>query len=255
MQVSLITCTNNSEKTIKDCCLSIFSQTYENIEHIILDKNSQDETISIAKKYGRKNLKIYQQKSFGIYGALNEGMNMSNGNIIGILHSDDELINKEIIKVIAEKFSNKNLDVLFSNIYYTKKNDTSKIVRKWVSNLQEGIQSNYDLNKKIENGWMPPHTTLFFRKELLKEIGYYNENLKISSDYDFIIRLFKNEKIKIFFLNKFTVKMRSGGISNKNIKNILLKMSEDFGIMKKFELNAIKTILIKNLSKIKQFFI
>ena len=82
MQVSLITCTNNSEKTIKDCCLSIFSQTYENLEHIILDKNSQDETISIVKKYGRKNLKIYQQKSFGIYGALNEGMKMSNGNII-----------------------------------------------------------------------------------------------------------------------------------------------------------------------------
>lgn len=255
MQVSLITCANNSEKTIKDCCLSILSQTYENIEHIILDKNSQDETISIVKKYGRKNLKIYQQKSFGIYGALNEGMKMSNGNIIGILHSDDELIDKEIIKIIAEKFSNKNLDVLFSNIYYTKKNDTNKIVRKWVSNLQEGIQSNYDLNKKIENGWMPPHTTLFFRKELLKKIGYYNENLKISSDYDFIIRLFKNEKIKIFFLNKFTVKMRSGGISNKNIKNILLKMSEDFSIMKKFKLNAIKTILIKNLSKIKQFFI
>ena len=255
MQVSLITCTNNSEKTIKDCCLSIFSQTYENIEHIILDKNSQDATISIVKKYGRKNLKIYQQKSFGIYGALNEGMKMSNGNIIGILHSDDELIDKEIIKIIAEKFSNKNLDVLFSNINYTKKNNTSKIVRKWVSNLQEGIQSNYDLNKKIENGWMPPHTTLFFRKDLLKEIGYYNENLKISSDYDFIIRLFKNEKIKIFFLNKLTVKMRLGGKSNKGIKNIFTKMNEDYKIMKKHNLNPLKAIFLKNISKIKQFFI
>ena len=90
--------------------------------------------------------------------------------------------------------------------------------------------------------------------DLLKDLDYYDEKLKISSDYDFIIRLFKKNNIKIYFLNKFTVKMRSGGISNKNIKNILIKMSEDFRIMKKFKLNAIKTIMMKNLSKIIQFF-
>ena len=95
---------------------------------------------------------------------------------------------------------------------------------------------------------------IIFRKDLLNDIGYYNENLKISSDYDFIIRLFKNEKIKIFFLNKFTVKMRIGGISNNSIKNILIKMNEDYKIMKKFKLNAFKALLLKNLSKIKQFF-
>ena len=102
---------------------------------------------------------------------------------------------------------------------------------------------------------MPPHTTLFFRKDLLNDIGYYNENLKISSDYDFIIRLFKNEKIKIFFLNKFTVKMRLGGKSNKGIKNIFTKMNEDYKIMKKHNFKPLKTIFFKNISKIKQFFI
>ena len=121
MQVSLITCTNNSEETIKDCCLSISSQTYSNIEHIILDNNSKDKTVSIIKKYAKKNTKIYQQKSSGIYGAVNEGMKISNGNIIGILHSDDELIDKDVISNIAQKFLDKNLDILFSNIYYTKK--------------------------------------------------------------------------------------------------------------------------------------
>ena len=199
-------------------------------------------------------MKIYQQKSFGIYGALNEGMRVSTGNIIGILHSDDEFIDNEVISIIAQKFLDKNIDVLFSNIYYTKKNNLSKIVRKWRSNLEEGIQSNNNLEKKINNGWMPPHTTLFFKKDLLKDLDYYDEKLKISSDYDFIIRLFKKNNIKIYFLNKFTVKMRSGGISNKNIKNILIKMSEDFRIMKKFKLNVIKTIMMKNLSKIIQFF-
>jgi len=254
MQVSLITCTNNSEKTISDCCMSIFSQTYDNIEHIILDKNSQDKTISIIKKYERKNLKIYQQKSSGVYGALNEGMKVSGGDIIGILHSDDEFIDKDVISTIVNKFIDNNLDILFSNIFYTNKNNTAKIIRRWQSNLNEGIQYNDELKKKIYNGWMPPHTALFFKKDLLNDIGYYDENLKISSDYDFIIRLFKKEDLKIFFLNKFTVKMRIGGISNNSIKNILIKMNEDYKIMKKFKLNAFKLLLLKNLSKIKQFF-
>ena len=254
MQVSLITCTNNSEETIKDCCLSISSQTYSNIEHIILDNNSKDKTVSIIKKYAKKNTKIYQQKSSGIYGAVNEGMKISNGNIIGILHSDDELIDKDVISNIAQKFLDKNLDILFSNIYYTKKNNTNRIVRKWFSNLQEGVLINKEINKKINNGWMPPHTTLFIKKDLLSEIGFYDESLKISSDYEFMIRLFRKDKLKFFFLNKVTVKMRSGGASNKNIKNIIIKIIEDLRIMKKYNLNLIKTILIKNLSKIKQFF-
>ena len=97
-------------------------------------------------------------------------MKISNGNIIGILHSDDEFIDKDVISNIAQKFIDKNLDILFSNIYYTKKNDLNKIVRKWKSNLEEGVQSNDILNKKIYNGWMPPHTTLFIKKSLLKDV-------------------------------------------------------------------------------------
>ena len=254
MQVSLITCTRNSEKTIKNCCLSISSQTHDNIEHIISDKNSQDKTISTIKKYGIKNLIIHEQKSLGIYGAINEGMRKSNGDIIGVLHSDDEFIDKNVIKIICEKFLQENLDVLFSNILYTSQHNTNKIIRKWNSNLKEGIQSNSILSKKINNGWMPPHTAIFFKKDLLNRIGYYNENFIISSDYDFIIRMFKEENLKIYFLNKYTIKMRMGGISNKNIQNIFLKMKEDLNIMKKFKLNVFKCIFVKNFSKIKQFF-
>ena len=146
-------------------------------------------------------------------------MKVSNGNIIGILHSDDEFIDKDVVSIITQKLLENDLDVLFSNIYYTKKDDVNKIIRKWKSNLNEGIQSNNEINKKIDNGWMPPHTTVFFKKDLLEKIGYYDESFRISSDYDFIIRLFKKDNLKIFYLDKFTVKMRSGGISNKSIKN------------------------------------
>ncbi len=254
MQVSLITCTNNSEKTIKSCCQSIYSQSYDNIEHIVIDKNSHDQTIAIVKQYQNKNTKIYYQKGLGIYNALNEGMRLCNGNIVGILHSDDEFVDKDTISNIASKFIEKNLDILFSNVYYTEKKNTNNIIRDWKSNFIEGIQSNNFLNKKITNGWMPPHPSIFFKKDILSKIGYFDENFKISSDYDFIIRLFKEKDVRIFFLNKYTIKMRIGGVSNKNINNILIKMSEDFKIMKKFKFSAIKTLLLKNLSKIKQFF-
>lgn len=254
MQVSLITCTYNSEKTIKDCCLSILSQSYENIEHIVLDKQSQDLTLDIASNFKIKNQKQIQQKKDGIYPAINEGLKSANGDIIGLIHSDDELFEKDIIKKIVKIFDEQNVDVIFSNLLYTSKNDKGKIIRKWVSNLNQGIQSNDFLNKKIQNGWMPPHTTLFLKKKLIEKIGYYDESFKISSDYDFIIRLFKNRDLKIFFLNEFTIKMRFGGTSNKNIKNIITKMGEDFNIMRKHNLSPLKTIFLKNISKISQFF-
>ena len=97
-------------------------------------------------------------------------MKIANGHIIGFLHSDDQLIDKNVINLISKKFFEEKLDVLFSNIYYTKKNNPNKIVRKWISNLKEGTQLNKNLIKKINNGWMPPHTTLFIKKDLLKKI-------------------------------------------------------------------------------------
>jgi len=254
MQVSLITCTFNSEKTIKDCCLSIQSQSCRDFEHIIIDKNSQDQTLAIVKKYKIDSQKIIQQKSAGIYGAINEGLKDASGEIIGILHSDDEFIDNDLIESVRKIFLNEKIDVLFSNLFYTKKNDTNKIIRKWKSNLNPGIQSNLEIEKKINNGWMPPHTTIFLKKKLLNQVGFYDENFKISSDYDFIIRLFKTKNLRIFFLDRFTIRMRIGGASNKNIKNILIKLSEDFSIIKKNKMNIIKTILFKNFSKISQFF-
>ena len=255
MQVSLITCTLNSEKTIKNCCLSISTQSLKNLEHIIIDKNSKDNTLEIAKQFKIKNQKIIQQKSEGIYGALNEGLKITNGEIVGLLHSDDEFINQDFLDNMVSIFTNEKIDIFFSNIFYTKKNDVNKVIRKWVSNLPDGLQKNEVIKKKLSNGWMPPHTTLFIKKSLMEKIGYYDQNFKISSDYDFIIRLLRIDNIKIYYFNQFTLKMRLGGVSNKGFMNIFNKMREDYKIMKKNKLNPLKGILLKNISKIKQFFI
>ena len=255
MQVSLITCTLNSERTIKNCCLCISAQSLKTLEHIIIDNQSKDQTIQIANQYKINNQKIIQQKGNGIYGALNEGLKIAQGEIVGLLHSDDEFIDQEFLKEMVSIFINSNIDVFFSNLFYTKKNDTNKIIRKWISDIPEGLQKNEEIKKKKNNGWMPPHTTIFFKKSLLEKVGYYDENFKISSDYDFIIRLLRIDNINIYFQNKFTLKMRLGGTSNRGIKNIINKMREDYKIMKKNSLNPLTAIFLKNISKIKQFFV
>ena len=254
MQVSLITCTNNSEETISDSCLSIISQSHKDIEHIVIDNNSTDNTLSIVKESKINYQKIFQQKSNGIYGALNEGLKLSNGKIIGILHSDDQLYDDRVIEKIEKIFCNKNIDVLFANLLYVSRKNSKKVIRRWNSNLEEGIQPNIFLNKMLSNGWMPPHTTIFIKKNVLEKIGYYDESFKISSDYDYIIKIIKENIFKVFFFNEYTVKMKIGGISNKNIKNILLKLTEDYKIIKKNRFNIIKVLLFKNFSKVKQFF-
>ena len=254
MQVSLITCTKNSGEVMEDCCTSIFSQTHKNIEHIIIDNNSIDNTLSIAKGSKIMCQKIFQQKSIGIYGALNEGLKFAGGDIIGVLHSDDQLYNSKVIETIEKIFSTQNIDILFANLLYVSKKDTNKIIRKWKSNLKEGIQSNFFLKNKINNGWMPPHTTIFIKKNILEKVGYYDEGFKISSDYDYIIKIFRENNFKIFFLNEFIVKMKTGGASNKNIKNILTKVIEDYQIMKKYKFKILRALLFKNFSKISQFF-
>ncbi len=166
MQVSLITCTFNSEKTIKNCCISILNQNYENIEHIVVDNNSIDSSIKIIESCKINNQKIIQQKSKGIYGALNEGINHSSGEIIGVLHSDDIYYNNEIISDVVKIFKEKDVDVLYSNLIYTKKYDTDKILRKWKNKMNEGIQSSENIEKYIKSGWMPPHPTIFLKKKI-----------------------------------------------------------------------------------------
>ena len=141
MLVSILTCTLNSEKTIKDCCSSISQQTYNNIEHIVIDKSSNDKTRSICKQSKIENQKVIEQKNTGIYSALNEGIIESTGDIIGILHSDDELYDRGVINKIVKKFENEEINILFSNLIYINKNNPSSILRTWKSNIKEGIQS------------------------------------------------------------------------------------------------------------------
>ena len=248
MKVSIITATYNSAHVIKACLDSILSQDYKNIECLVIDGKSTDKTIEIVlkKKLKHSSINIVSEPDKGIYDALNKGTQIAKGDIIGFVHSDDFLASPQIISEIVEKIIKENLDGVYGDLYYVNKNNTNKIIRKWKS-----CEFIYDSLKK---GWMPAHPTFFLKKSVYEKHGLFNLNYSISADYDFMTRVLSDKSLKFGYLPKVITKMRVGGESNRSLKNIFLKINEDYMIIKRNNIGNFLTLIRKNTSKFKQFF-
>ncbi|SDH02591.1 glycosyltransferase family 2 protein [Winogradskyella thalassocola] len=247
MKVSIITAVYNSEKTIDTCMDSVLNQTHPNIEYILVDGGSNSETLNklnaAAEKY--PNIKLSSEPDKGIYDALNKGVVKATGDIVGFVHSDDFLADATIIASIVEAFKTKRVDGVYGDLHYVALENTDKIIRNWISR-----PFSYKL---LKEGWMPAHPTLYLKKSLYDKYGMFDLNFKIAADYDFILRIFKQTSLNFFYLPKTIIKMRVGGASNKSLKNILQKSKEDYRAIKINQTGNWLTILLKNVSKIKQF--
>tara|TARA_B100000900_G_C20538756_1_gene699469 strand:+ start:254 stop:988 length:735 start_codon:yes stop_codon:yes gene_type:complete len=242
MKISIITVVKNGMPHLKECVHSIKKQKYKSIEHIIIYSKSTDKTLEFLKK--NKVKFYYDKKSKNKFDAINVGIKKARGKYIALLHADDLFYNNKVISNIYKKLKKYNPDVLYGDIIYVNQKDISQIIRKWNSKKFDKSLLRY--------GWMPPHTSLFVKRKIILN-NLYGNHFPISGDYDFILRLFK-KKLNFFYMNNYITKMRYGGDSNKNLKNILTKTYEDFLILKK---NKIKfpffALTVKNISKIKQF--
>ncbi len=247
MRVSIITAVYNNEKTIEDCMSSVLSQTYPDIEYIIVDGGSNQETLTKLEAAAKQhdNITLSSEPDHGIYDALNKGVAKATGEIIGFVHSDDFLADTQIIASIVEVFKKQGVDGVYGDLHYVALENTDKIIRNWISQ-----PFNLELLKK---GWMPAHPTLYVKKQVYDTYGAFNLSFKIAADYDFILRIFKQADLKFFYLPKTIVKMRVGGASNKSIKNIILKSKEDYRAISSNNIGNWWTIFLKNVSKIKQF--
>ncbi len=244
--ISIITVVFNRVEFIGDAIESLNSQTYSNIEHIFIDGGSTDGTLSVIKKKSSTNSIIISESDNGIYDALNKGINLSHGEVIGILHSDDIFSDPKVLSDIVDVFSDVNCDAVYGNLVYVSNNDTNKIIRYWKSG---------DFNlKKIKMGWMPPHPALFLRRSVINRYGTYDTQYRIAADYDAILRYFFVYRINVKYLNRILVKMRIGGSSNKNLNSIVQKMIEDLSVLKKNHVGGLLTLLLKNLTKVPQLF-
>jgi len=247
LKVTIITATYNSKKNIKTFLESVLNQTYKDIEIIIIDGNSNDNTLSVVNSMllGYVNSKVISESDNGIYDALNKGLKLASGDIIGFVHSDDILYSPNIIYEIVDCFSNKSVDGVYGDLLYVNKSNLNHTIRAWKS-----CEFSYNLLKK---GWMPPHPSLYLKREIYDKFGIFNLDYKISADYDFMLRVFKNTDNKFKYLPKVITKMRVGGASNRSLKNIIQKTREDYRAITSNNIGGWLSILLKNLSKIKQF--
>ncbi|WP_299778196.1 glycosyltransferase family 2 protein [uncultured Formosa sp.] len=249
MKVSIITATYNSEKTIEDCLKSVLNQNYNNIEYIIIDGASTDDTLSIIEKAKLKheNIISVSEADKGIYDALNKGIEKATGDVVGFLHSDDFFASNETINHIVEAFKSNKVDGVYGDLHYINSTNSDKIVRNWKSQPFS--------EKLLKQGWMPAHPTLFLKKSVYLKHGLFNLNFKIAADYDLMLRIFKDASLRFNYLPEVITKMRVGGASNRSLKNIWLKTREDYMAVKGNKMGSpVLVICSKNLSKIPQLF-
>ena len=251
MKISIITITYNSAKTLPRALESVQSQNYDDIEHIIVDGASTDGTMEIIKNYSKgqrdkvqctKEVRWISEPDGGIYDALNKGIRMATGDVIGFLHSDDAFYSPDSVAQIAAAFADGKVDVVYGDLQYCH---GDKVTRRWVSNAFNPCALKY--------GWMPPHPTLYVRRKVYQEVGEYDAWFRISADYDMILRIF-TAGYNSRYIPEVLVKMETGGASNRNTKARLSKTQEDYIVLKKNHVGAgYITVACKQLRKVRQF--
>lgn len=243
MKVSIITATYNSAEQVKNCLHSLNSQSYTMKEHIIIDGASTDSTLDVISELSPNSL-IQSERDNGIYDALNKGVKIASGDIIGFLHSDDQFYNHETLTNVVDFIISHDLDGVYGDLVYTTSSGT--ILRHWTAGKY--------FENQLRKGWMPPHPTLFLKREVYEKIGEYNLNYKISSDYDFMLRLFQSEKFKIGYFPHVITRMCIGGASNGSLSQILQKMKEDLTSIRENNVGGLSTLFQKNIRKVPQLF-
>lgn len=246
MKVSIITATYNSAATIVDTVRSLENQTYKDIEYIIIDGASRDNTLDVIRENCTRISILVSEPDNGIYDALNKGIKLSTGDIVGFLHSDDLLAYPDAIKDLVAKISEENADCIYADLDYVSKSNTNHIIRHWRS-------GSFNVNK-LAHGWMPPHPTFYMKKNLYDKWGQFDLSFKICSDYDSVIRYLKKDGIKVSYLPSVVVKMRVGGASNNSMGNLIKKLKEEFVILERNQFFWPAAMVLKRVSKVGQFF-
>lgn len=229
MKVTIITVCYNSERTIEKTIQSVINQTYQNIEYIIIDGKSTDQTVTIIKSYNKFISKWFSEIDCGLYDAINKGILQSTGDLIGILHSDDVFFSNYVIEEIVAFHSNNSIQASIGDILQV--NGKGRIVRKYSSNKWDPT--------KLKIGFMPPHPSIFISKELFLKYGFYLTDFKISADFEFITRLFLKNKISWKYSTITTTKMLIGGLSSSGIGSYITITGE---IAKSLKINHVKFV-------------
>ncbi|MDA9806227.1 glycosyltransferase [Alphaproteobacteria bacterium] len=245
MKISIITCTYNSAKSLNATIKSIRDQLYSNIEYILVDAKSEDDTLKIIQENSDVIDVWISEKDDGIYDAINKGINLSSGDLIVLLHSDDEFINPNTLKLIVSTFENSpQIEGIYGNLVFIDDKQTGIVNRTWKS--RQFTERDYKF------GWMMPHPTLILRRELFDKIGMYDPSFRISGDYEFVLRLLSSSAL-LLYVDETIIRMKTGGISTRGFRNFVTKFFEDVRAMRMHNVNPLVAWPLKVTSKLKQF--
>jgi glycosyltransferase len=245
MKVSIVTAVFNRADTIADAIRSLESQNYQNFEHIIQDGGSSDGTLDIARQFNASSTQLVSEPDAGIYDAINKGIFRASGEIIGLLHSDDFFAHDMVLERVAAAFRDQEIDGVYGDLDYVSATNTRKIVRRW--------RSGHYRPELLKRGWMPPHPTLYLRRDVFDRWGLYDTSMNIAADYEAMLRYLVKGEIRLAYIPEVLVKMRVGGESNRSVPRILRKSREDYIAMRRYGVGGIGTLMAKNFSKLGQF--
>jgi glycosyltransferase len=245
MKISIITATYNSAATVRDTLKCIAGQQYNNIEHIIVDGLSKDNTLEIVKEFPHV-AKMISEKDKGIYDAMNKGVQLATGDVVGILNSDDFYTSPAVLEKVAAAFEDPAVEAVYGDLQYVKQDNVQVVTRTWKSGKYQ--------KQFLYYGWMPPHPTFFVRRQIYDKCGLFNTTLRSAADYELMLRVLLKYNTHAQYIPEVLVKMRAGGMSNASLKNRLRANKEDEMAWK---LNDLKpyffTTWLKPIRKILQF--
>ena len=244
--ISLVTAVRNGNGVICDSLDSIQNQETR-CHHIVIDGASSDGTLETVRSYGSRIAKLVSEPDQGIYEALNKGLKLASSEIVGFLHADDMLAHSDVLARISQSFANDSVDAVYGDLIYVDAMDTRRVIRYW----RAGEFSRQALSR----GWMPPHPTLYVRRHWYEKLGGFDTRYRIAGDYDFILRLFSQPNFKAVYIPEVLVKMRVGGASNRSLKQIIKKTSEDYRALRRSNVGGLMTLACKNFRKIHQFWV
>ena len=247
MKLSIITVVYNNERTITEAIESVLGQTYKNIEYIVVDGNSTDGTVDRITPFRGEIQHFVSERDNGIYDAMNKGLALATGDIIGILNSDDVYADDQVLESVMALFEHdETLDMVYGDLVYVRADDLSDVVRTWQS---APYYENY-----FEDGHVPPHPSLFLKRKVYQQAGVFNTDMKLAADYELMLRVFKKYHFKSSYLSRLLVKMRLGGSTNKNWGNIIKGNLE---ILKAWKINGLSAPILlmpsRMLKRIAQF--
>lgn len=246
MKISVITVVFNGAETIEDTIRSVLSQHHPDLEYIVIDGGSTDQTMNIVNRYKDKIDVIVSETDGGMYDAMNKGIAKASGEVIGFLNADDVYAHDNVLSTVADVLTDKNIDGCYADLLYVRRDDLTNPVRYWRSGERSA--------NAFSNGWMPAHPTFYARAEVYRQYGGFNLNYQLAADVELLIRLMGRYAIRTRYIPEIFVKMRMGGVSNKRISVVIKQNIAIYRALKENGLSCSYLFLVRKLIKrVKQF--